>query len=224
LGFIQNIGEAGVEFLRDFVDAGAKVSVYTTLNPAGIGDDEFMEKHGLSIGDLVRVVKREGDERITFEGLVMPPYELSPGETLTIKLDNGYNIGILIDAIENIEVVEKAKEAPKMEFQEVLPRKEGLPGVTILGTGGTIASRIDYKTGAVHAAFTAEELAKAVPEIFDIANITPKLLFNIMSEDMKPEYWKKIAHETAKALNSGEDGVIIAHGTDTLGYLSLIHI
>jgi predicted aconitase len=40
----KNISEAGVEFLRDFVNAGAKVSVYTTLNPAGIGDDEFMEK------------------------------------------------------------------------------------------------------------------------------------------------------------------------------------
>ncbi|NJF24372.1 Glu-tRNA(Gln) amidotransferase subunit GatD [Thermococcus sp. Bubb.Bath] len=177
--------------------------------------DLFMKKNNLNIGDLVRVTERDGS---TYEGRVMPPYELSPGETLTIKLDNGYNIGILIDAIESIEVVEKAKEAPKMEFKEVLPRKEGLPGVTILGTGGTIASRIDYKTGAVHAAFTAEELAKAVPEIFEIANITPKLLFNIMSEDMKPEYWKRIAHETAKALNSGEDGVVIAHGTDTLGY------
>ncbi len=40
----KNLGEAGVEFLRDFLEAGAKVSVYTTLNPAGIGDEEFMEK------------------------------------------------------------------------------------------------------------------------------------------------------------------------------------
>ncbi|WP_297487449.1 aconitase X [Thermococcus sp.] len=40
----KNIGDAGVEFLRDFVEAGAKVSVYTTLNPAGIGDEAFMEK------------------------------------------------------------------------------------------------------------------------------------------------------------------------------------
>ncbi|ASJ03229.1 glutamyl-tRNA(Gln) amidotransferase subunit D [Thermococcus profundus] len=179
--------------------------------------DVFMKKNGLKIGDLIKVVEKDGT---VYEGIVMPPYELSPGETLTIKLDNGYNIGVLIDAIESIEVVEKAKEAPKMEFREVLPRKEGLPDVTILGTGGTIASRIDYKTGAVHAAFTAEELAKAVPEIFDIANITPKLLFNIMSEDMKPEYWKRIAREAAKALNSGEDGVVIAHGTDTMGYTS----
>ncbi len=182
--------------------------------------EEFMKKHNLNVGDLVRVVKREGDERITFEGLVMPPYELSPGETLTIKLDNGYNIGVLIDAIESVEILEKAVERPKMEFKEVLPRKEGLPNVTILGTGGTIASRIDYKTGAVHPAFTAEELAKAVPEIFEMANITPKLIMNILSEDMKPEYWAKIAEEVARALNSGEDGVVIAHGTDTMAYTS----
>jgi len=40
----KNLGEAGLEFLRDFANAGARVSVYTTLNPAGIGDEEFMEK------------------------------------------------------------------------------------------------------------------------------------------------------------------------------------
>ena len=40
----KNIGEAGIEFLRDFVNSGARVSVYTTLNPAGIGDEEFMER------------------------------------------------------------------------------------------------------------------------------------------------------------------------------------
>ncbi|WP_297512486.1 Glu-tRNA(Gln) amidotransferase subunit GatD, partial [Thermococcus sp.] len=112
----------------------------------------------------------------------------------------------------------KAVEKPKMEFKEVLPRKEGLPNVRILGTGGTIASRIDYKTGAVHPAFTAEELAKAVPEIFEMANVTPELIMNILSEDMKPAYWAKIAEEVAKALNSGEDGVVIAHGTDTMAY------
>jgi len=180
--------------------------------------EEFMKKHNLEVGDLIRVVKREGDELLTFEGLVMPPYELSPGETLTIKLDNGYNIGILINAIESVEVLEKVAEKPGMEFREVLPKKEGLPSVTILGTGGTIASRIDYKTGAVHPAFTAEELAKAVPEIFEIANVTPKLIMNILSEDMKPAYWVKIAEEVARALNSGEDGVVIAHGTDTMAY------
>ncbi len=180
--------------------------------------EEFMKANNLDVGDLIRVVKREGEERLTFEGIVMPPYELSPGETLTLKLDNGYNIGVLIDAIENVEIIEKASGRPKMEFREVLPKREGLPNVRVLGTGGTIASRIDYKTGAVHPAFTAEELAKAVPEIFEIANITPELIMNILSEDMKPEYWRRIAEEVARALNDGEDGVVIAHGTDTMGY------
>jgi len=178
----------------------------------------FMKEKGIEIGDYVEVVEEENGTRVTHRGIVMPPYELSKGETLTIKLDNGYNIGILIDQIAEVKILEKAKPREEISFKEVLPKKPGLPNVTIIGTGGTIASKIDYKTGAVHAAFTAEELAKAVPEIFEIANITPKLLFNIMSEDMRPEYWKKMAHEVAKALNSGEDGVIIGHGTDTMGY------
>ncbi len=51
----KNLGEAGLEFLRDFVNAGAKVSVYTTLNPAGIGDEEFMEKQR-EVLDLYRAM------------------------------------------------------------------------------------------------------------------------------------------------------------------------
>jgi len=175
----------------------------------------FMKEKGVNPGDYVEIIKKEND---LYRGLVMPPYELSEGETLTIKLDNGYNIGILIDRIAEIKVLEKAKPREVREFKTLLPKKPNLPNVTILGTGGTIASKIDYKTGAVHPAFTAEELALAVPEIFEIANITPKLIMNILSEDMRPEYWVKIAHEVAKALNEGEDGVIIGHGTDTMGY------
>jgi len=175
----------------------------------------------ISVGTKVRVKRADG---AVFEGLVMPPYELSSGRTLTIKLDNGYNVGVLIDAIESIEIIEEApaggRQRPRAEFMETLPKREGLPSVRILGTGGTIASRIDYETGAVHPAFTAEELAKAVPEIFEIANVTPELIMNILSEDMKPAYWVRIAEEVAKALNGGEDGVVIAHGTDTMAYTS----
>jgi glutamyl-tRNA(Gln) amidotransferase subunit D len=180
--------------------------------------ERFMDENNIRVGDYVRIVKVDDGEEAVYEGRVMSPYELSEGETLTIKLDNGYNVGILIDGIKRVELIERPKVSETVSFQEVFPKKPGLPNVTILGTGGTIASRIDYKTGAVHPAFTAEELAKAVPEIFEIANITPKLLMNILSEDMKPEYWARISHEVADALNSGEDGVVIAHGTDTLAY------
>ena len=177
-----------------------------------------MKEKNLQVGDYVRIIEKENGNTSVYEGIVMNPYELSSGETLTIKLDNGYNIGILVDQIAEIQIIEKAQPREEIKFTEVFPKRPGLPNVAILGTGGTIASRIDYKTGAVHAAFTAEELAKAVPEIFEIANITPKLLFNIMSEDMKPKYWIKIAHEVASMLNNGEDGVIITHGTDTMAY------
>ncbi|AEK72540.1 glutamyl-tRNA(Gln) amidotransferase subunit D [Thermococcus sp. 4557] len=180
--------------------------------------ERFMKEKGLEVGDYVRIIEKENGNTSVYEGVVMNPYELSSGETLTLKLDNGYNVGILVDQILEVEVIEKAAPREELKFEEVFPKKPGLPSVAIIGTGGTIASRIDYKTGAVHAAFTAEELAKAVPEIFDIANITPKLLFNIMSEDMRPEYWIKIAHEVAEMLNNGEDGVVIAHGTDTMAY------
>ncbi|ASJ12144.1 Glu-tRNA(Gln) amidotransferase subunit GatD [Thermococcus thioreducens] len=180
--------------------------------------ERFMKDKNLEVGDYVRIIEKENGNTSVYEGIVMNPYELSSGETLTLKLDNGYNIGILVDQIVSVEIIEKAAPREELKFEEVFPKKPGLPSVAIIGTGGTIASRIDYKTGAVHAAFTAEELAKAVPEIFEIANITPKLLFNIMSEDMRPEYWIKIAHEVAEMLNNGEDGVVIAHGTDTMAY------
>ncbi|WP_297420486.1 Glu-tRNA(Gln) amidotransferase subunit GatD [Thermococcus sp.] len=180
--------------------------------------ERFMKEKSLEVGDYVRVIRKEDGRESVYEGIIMSPYELSSGETLTIKLDNGYNIGILVDAISKVEIIEKARPRGEVSFAEIFPKKPELPNVAILGTGGTIASRIDYKTGAVHAAFTAEELATAVPEIFEIANITPKLLFNIMSEDMKPEYWREIAHEVAKLLNDGEDGVVVTHGTDTLAY------
>lgn len=92
--------------------------------------------------------------------------------------------------------------------------------VTIIGTGGTIASKIDYKTGAVHPAFSTEELTNALPELKELAEIKTKLLFNILSENMKPKLWVEIARECAAELNSGADGVVIAHGTDTLAYTS----
>ncbi|ASI99751.1 Glu-tRNA(Gln) amidotransferase subunit GatD [Thermococcus celer] len=180
--------------------------------------ERFMRERNLEVGDYVRIIEKENGNVSVYEGIVMNPYELSSGETLTLKLDNGYNIGILVDQIASVEILKKAAPRGEVEFEEVFPKRPNLPNVAIIGTGGTIASRIDYKTGAVHAAFTAEELAKAVPEIFDIANVTPKLLFNIMSEDMRPEYWARIAHEVAKMLNGGEDGVVIAHGTDTMAY------
>ena len=111
-----------------------------------------------------------------FEGLVMP----SATDTLVIKLDSGYNVGF--KDYELIEVLEEERAA--IEIPE-LERKEGLPEIKIISTGGTIASKVDYKTGAVTSQFSAEEIVSEVPELAGICNVDAELLYNILSENMK---------------------------------------
>jgi glutamyl-tRNA(Gln) amidotransferase subunit D len=168
---------------------------------------------GTELGDRIKVKKGER----TFEGVLMPRSELGDENHIVIKLDTGYNIGIGTKSIK-VTRIEKAQKQGLAEEKEVEPKD--LPDVTIIGTGGTIASKIDYKTGAVHPSFTTSELTNAIPELGDIANIKTKLLFNILSENMTPAHWKDIVKAVAEELNSGASGVVVAHGTDTLGYTS----
>ena len=90
--------------------------------------------------------------------------------------------------------------------------------VSILSTGGTISSKIDYRSGGVSAAFTAEDLLASLPELADFANIRARAVMNVMSEDMTPDLWVKIAEEVYKELSLGAAGVVVTHGTDTLHY------
>jgi|Deesub1362B_J571_1020462.scaffolds.fasta_scaffold00047_82 glutamyl-tRNA(Gln) amidotransferase subunit D len=153
-------------------------------------------------------VRIKAKDRI-FEGLVMP----SATDTLVIKLDSGYNVGFkdyeLLEVIEDEKVV---VESPELE------RKAGLPEIKIISTGGTIASKVDYKTGAVTSQFSAEEIVSEVPELAELCNIDAELLYNILSENMKPAYWIELARGVYKTLKKGYDGVIVTHGTDTMSY------
>ncbi len=164
-----------------------------------------------NIGDIIKVETKKG----VFKGILLPSTE---EEIITIKMDNGYNVGILKENIKNMEIIAKG-EKPKYELPPLnIKKNEKLKTISILSTGGTVASKVDYKTGAVHPSFTADDLIRAVPELLDIANIKGRAIMNILSENMKPEYWKKIAEEIKKEIEEGADGVVIAHGTDTMGY------
>jgi glutamyl-tRNA(Gln) amidotransferase subunit D len=162
-------------------------------------------------GDLVEVKK--GGKRYT--GILMPRSELADDRHVVIKLDSGYNIGIGLEGAD-IMVISRKKDIspPAGEAEQAGSGKR----VVLMGTGGTIASKIDYRTGAVHPSFSARELVQAVPELAGLAKLDCRLLFNILSENMEPDYWKRIAEECAQALNGGAEGVVIAHGTDTMGY------
>jgi glutamyl-tRNA(Gln) amidotransferase subunit D len=86
----------------------------------------------------------------------------------------------------------------------------------LFGTGGTIASRLDYRTGAVIPAFSPGELYGAVPELADICNIRTEKLFAIFSENMGPGQYKLLARAIGDEIAKGIDGIMIGHGTDTL--------
>jgi len=148
----------------------------------------------------------------------MPHHAFSGRNIIVIKLENGYNIGIKVDKNCKIKVIKsferRSAKKPKIPFDE------NKKTVALIGTGGTIASYVDYETGAVHPAATAEELALAVPEIFDLCNIDAKILFQKFSENLSPKDWQKMAREVARQLNNKKNGVVIAHGTDTMAFSS----
>ncbi|AGB05205.1 glutamyl-tRNA(Gln) amidotransferase, subunit D [Aciduliprofundum sp. MAR08-339] len=159
-------------------------------------------------GDYVEVISEKG----TFRGVLMPRNKLGNKDIIILKLDNGYNIGIIPKEIKVIK-----KGGKKKKIKREIKSDKTLPKISIIGTGGTIASYVDYRTGAVHPALTAEDLIFSVPEIVEECDIRASVLFNILSEDMHPEYWIKMARKVKEELKYSE-GVVIPHGTDTMGY------
>ena len=175
----------------------------------------FLESAGISIGDNVKITKQD----ISYEGMLLDRAEDADEIHIVLKLKNGYNVGINIkDA--SIELIKKG-EKPKIELSKLDVQKDSQKhDISIISTGGTVASIIDYKTGAVHPAFTADDLIRANPELLEHANIKGKAVLNILSENMKPEYWVKSARSIADEINDGAYGVVVAHGTDTMHYTS----
>ncbi|WP_396611925.1 Glu-tRNA(Gln) amidotransferase subunit GatD [Haloferax sp. S1W] len=169
----------------------------------------------MNAGDLVRVT-RAG---VTNEGVLMPS---STEEYLVIKLDGGYNIGIAredadVDVLEtDVYDIEDAQTdsdgTSEIEFDE------DLPTISLISTGGTIASTVDYRTGAVTAQFDAEDVLRAVPDLAGRANYRGRVVANILSENMTTDVWVDLAEAVVEEIEAGADGVVIMHGTDTMQF------
>ncbi len=171
-----------------------------------------LESLGATEGARLSVVK---DGR-TSVGTLMPHHEFSDPDVVILKMKSGYNVGIKVDADTKIEVLEMPAERVRKDAE--IEFKKGLPKLVLIGTGGTIASYVDYRTGAVHPALSTSDMVNAVPEIRDIANIDARVLFSIFSENMDIEHWQGLAQAVVEEINNGADGIIIPHGTDTMGY------
>ena len=173
---------------------------------------EKLKESGADEGCMLNVNAAGKDYR----GVLMPHHEFSAPDILILKVKSGYNIGIRLDESSTIAVESRPVQHKRPE--ELPEDKEGLKTIVLIGTGGTIASYVDYRTGAVHPALSTSDMVNAVPEIRDIANLRAKVLFSIFSENMTVPHWQQLAEQIAEELNNGADGVIVPHGTDTMGY------
>ena len=174
---------------------------------------EILKKYNVRVWGQAEVETTRG----LFKGTVLPRAENDDDKHIVLKVITGYNIGV------DIATVLSMKETGYKKANYKIPEKEfpitpGLPKVKLIGTGGTIASRLDYRTGAVIPAFSPGELYGAVPELADICNLETEKLFAVFSENMGPEQYKKLAVAIGQEIEKGTDGIIIGHGTDTLHY------
>jgi glutamyl-tRNA(Gln) amidotransferase subunit D len=171
----------------------------------------ILKKSNVRVWSDAQIKTTRGD----FSGIILPRAENDDDNHIVLKLSTGYNIGIAVSTITDMKEIgykEAHYKIPEKEF----PYSPNLPNVKLFGTGGTIASRLDYRTGAVIPAFSPGELYGAVPELADICNLTTEKLFAVFSENMGAEQYIILAKEIGKAIEEGVDGIIIGHGTDTL--------
>src|SRR3989344_6311151 len=143
------------------------------------------------VGDLVQIsTKKEG-----ISGRLMP----SKNKKTILKLNSGYNISI---DDKNIKSIKKLNQKANKNTANKIKQNKNLPKIVILHTGGTLASKVDYETGAVSSSFTPEDLLEKYSELKNLAYIESKLIFNILSENFRFEHYNRLAREIEKAKNA----------------------
>ena len=174
---------------------------------------KFLRKVKAEIGDVIRVKKNNE----IYEGILIPRSEYGDEKHIIMKLKSGYNVGVRVDSNTQIEKIGVGVK-PTFAAPALPKQKPGLPKVAIVSTGGTIASRVDYRTGGVRPALSASDLYSVVPELSEIAKVDTEILFSLFSENITAKHWSETAKNIARKIENGAAGVVVAHGTDTLGY------
>ena len=174
---------------------------------------ELLNEAKANVGDRLKI---QDGEKI-YDGILIPRTELGDEHVIVIKLKSGYNAGVRVTEKTKIEITGKGGK-PSFARPSVPPWREGLPRVAVISTGGTIASRVDYRTGSVEPALTAEDLYSVVPELSQIAQVTTDILYSEFSENLTTKHWSEIASKVWDYYQKGMQGVVICHGTDTMGY------
>ncbi|HIH15416.1 MAG TPA: Glu-tRNA(Gln) amidotransferase subunit GatD [Nanoarchaeota archaeon] len=162
----------------------------------------------MEVGDHIIAHTKAGD----MQGVVLPS---STKKTFVLKLSSGYNVGVPRKNVKTVSLVEKMKVTKEKDIKKIAHSVKKKT-IAILHTGGTIASKVDYATGAVVAKYSPEEIVDMFPELEQLANIRSRLISNMSSDDMRFSHYNTMAKEVAKEIKEGADGIIITHGTDTI--------
>ena len=163
-------------------------------------------------GTPVKVAVKTWSGVVEHEGLALPT---AGPKLITLKLANGYNVSYPESYVESVEILDEV-EMSEEEAPAPIEQDENLPLVHLIHTGGTIASKVDYATGAVTARFEPDELLQSVPELKSVARLRVVKLGNMWSDDIRPRHWNRMLKATEEAFAEGAVGVVITHGTDTL--------
>jgi glutamyl-tRNA(Gln) amidotransferase subunit D len=182
----------------------------------GPGRDVLL-RFGVGVWSDVAIESTRGQ----FRGLILPRSETADERHIVLKLASGYNVGVAAETITGI-VEHGRREAHYKIPEKEFPHDPKKPNVALFGTGGTIASRLDYRTGAVIPAFSPGELYGSVPELADICNLRTEKLYGVFSENMGPAQYIKLAQRIGEEIRNGVDGIVIGHGTDTMHHTAAI--
>ena len=163
-------------------------------------------------GTPVKVAVKTWSGVVEHEGLTLPA---AGPKLITLKLANGYNVSYPESYVESVEILDEV-EISEEEAPTPIEQDGNLPLVHLIHTGGTIASKVDYATGAVTARFEPDELLQSVPELKSVARLRVVKLGNMFSDDIRPRHWNRMLKATEEAFAEGAVGVVITHGTDTL--------
>jgi glutamyl-tRNA(Gln) amidotransferase subunit D len=178
---------------------------------------DVLKSFNAQVWSDVRITTTGGE----FTGIILPRSEATDSLHVVLKLKSGYNVGVLADSITTVDI-QGRKEAHYKIPEKEFPYDPKKPRVKLLGTGGTIASRLDYRTGAVIPAFSPGELYGSVPELADICNLETEKLYGVFSENMGPEQWRGTAEAIGREIAKGVQGIVIGHGTDTMHHTAAI--
>lgn len=179
---------------------------------------QLLRKFNAKPGQIVEVMTSDG---LQTRGLIIPRYLHADDSHLVLKLKSGYNVGLKVETIQSLKPVAGAQEsiADENPTAPQTPYGGGKKKLLLVSTGGTIASRVDYRTGAVFPALSASDLYAAVPELNKLATIEPEVVFSITSENMTPGDWTILSSKIIELTKlKNPDGVVVMMGTDTLGY------